>query len=82
MTFPLTTRPAPQVPTQAGSPAPGTAGATTPTGPYAGVPALPSDNCPPGTVSPLNPDGSRAQDQGDGDDDNQSGFPSDGDGCL
>jgi hypothetical protein len=56
--------------------------ATTATGPYTGVPALPSDGCPPGTVSPLNPDGSDAQDQGDGDADNQSGFPSDGDGCF
>jgi hypothetical protein len=63
-------------------PQPGTAGAGTATSPYAGVPALPSDDCRPGTVSPLNPDGSDAQDQGDGDADNQSGFPSDGDGCF
>jgi hypothetical protein len=76
ITLPTTTPPV-RTATGPGGATPGTV-----TGSYTGVPALPSDNCPPGTVSPLNPDGSDAQDQGDGDADNQSGFPSDGDGCY
>ncbi len=75
ITFPLTVPQRPPTP-----PAPG--GTTTPgttTQPTQGgntPPPLAGDDCPDGTVIP------ESANAGDEDGDNESGFPSDGDGCL
>ena len=75
ITFPLTVpaRPLPP-PGPGGTPSPGTTSQPAQAGNT--PPPLSADNCPDGTVIP------ESANAGDEDDDNESGFPSDGDGCL
>ncbi len=75
ITFPLTVPARPLPPSgPAGTTSPGTTTRPVQTGNT--PPPLAADNCPDGTVIP------ESANAGDEDDDNESGFASDGDGCL